>query len=124
MIVKNREVAKPSPALQRKPDVFRNPMNLFGASRVRSLNLEQNGEHKMLGSNITRAGMLLLAALCIPSGTTQAAVPHLRRMAGSSSAAAWWTCPMERGTAAAGPLTTWVGRRRTAPEFEMRQRKL
>jgi len=43
----------------------------------------------MLGSNVARAGLLLLASLCIPSATTQAAVVSpFAAMAGSWSAAA------------------------------------
>ncbi|HTF77940.1 MAG TPA: hypothetical protein VK620_27135, partial [Bradyrhizobium sp.] len=40
----------------------------------------------MSGSNIARAGLLLLASLCIPGGTTQAAVVSpFTAMAGSWS---------------------------------------
>jgi hypothetical protein len=55
-------------------------MNPFGAP----LNSDQNGDPKMSGSNIARAGLLMLA-LALPGGATQAAVSPFAAMAGSWS---------------------------------------
>jgi len=61
----------------------------------------------MSGSNIARAGLLLLASLVIPSATTQAAVlSPFAAMAGSWSGGG--VVDLSDGTqgCAAGPLTT------------------
>jgi hypothetical protein len=61
-------------------------MNPFGSSALEVSAWNNNGATNMSASNITRAGLLLLASLCLPSSATHAAVASpFAAMAGSWS---------------------------------------